>query len=216
MKLLDLFRKHHRTPEPAAAESPRGPTRKRTLPRSAGPANPTPAKARRRAAMEVEVESPEDVLRPTLFALVEENSDTGVDLYWALRDTLRVATHHDTYRFLSAIRRHLERGGEVAAIVVDQIVPKFLFLTLLTHLDSEERLRGVPVVYLRGAGQLAVFVDGELRMTRPLTERTRSEVVTSTVGTLVSQRLQELSPGTGAGEAPAFSARLVHGGAAVN
>ncbi len=208
MKLLDLFRRLRRSPEPQGAGSPQTATRKRTLPRSPAPAHHPP--------VEVELDTPDASDRPTLFTLVEEGSGTGVDLYWALRDALRVATHHDTYRFLSAIRAHLERGGRVVAIVVDQIVPKFLFLTLLTHLDSEERLRGVPVIYLRGAGQLAVFVDGELRMTRPLTERTRSEVVTGTVSSLVARRLRELAPPGEAAAVPALSARLVHGGAAVN
>ena len=127
-----------------------------------------------------------------------------------------MASYHDTYRFLSALRTCLERGCDVAAIVVDQIVPKFLFLTLLTHLGSEERLQGVPVVYLRGAGQLAVFVDGELRMTRPLTESTRAAVVTETVSRLVARRLEKLSSREAAETVRAAGGRLVQGTAAVN
>ncbi len=176
MKILDLIRQRRG----AAAREPERPAPK--VPRR------TPAPNGIEVA--VDEETPSDPLRPAVFVLSDADTDPILD--WSLRREVEVHLHRDTYRFLSALRRHLDAGGEVAAVVVDQIVPKFLFLTLLAHLDREEALARVPVVYLRGSSQVAVFVDGELRQTRPLVHRERERIVAETVSQLVARRLADL------------------------
>ena len=179
MKVLDLIRRARRQPEHPAPERPAP-----KVPRSPGAPNPDEPV--------VEVEAPPEAARPAVFVLSEPDGGLVPQLDWTFRRAVEIRLHHDTYRFLSALRRHLEAGGTVAAIVVDQIVPKFLFLTLLAHLDREASLAHVPVIYLRASSQVAVFVDGELRQTRPLRHAERDRVVAETVAHHVARRLEQL------------------------